>query len=203
MLNKFVLVLKIILYPIYRVLFWYSVEGKENIPKEKGAVFCSNHISVLDPVLWIIGVRRSVHFMCKEEMFHNPVMAWFLKKCDVFPIVRGAKDMQSIGNAISIVEQNGIVGIYPEGTRSKDGKPGRAKSGVAFIANAAKADVIPAAVICKGRLRPFKRVKLVIGKPIPYAEIQFDEHNRNNLHRVSSLIMDHIREIWENGQNEW
>ncbi len=201
-INKLAAVLKVILWPIYRLLFWYSVEGLENIPKTGGYIFCSNHVSALDPAMWVLVSRRRIHFMAKEELFKNKIAAAFLKSVDVFAIKRGSKDMSSINFATEIVKQGEILGIYPEGTRSKDGRPGRAKSGVAFIANATGADVIPAAVICKncGTVKPFHRFKLVIGKPIPHEELAFDDLKKDNLKRVSGRIMSEITSLWEENQ---
>lgn len=200
--NWFTTILKIIVYPIYRLLFWYTVEGRENIPKDGGYIFCSNHVSTLDPAFWVIALPRRVHFMAKEELFKNPIFGRFLRALDVFAIKRGSRDMSSINFAADLVKNGELLGIYPEGTRSKDGKPGRAKSGVAFLANATGADVIPAAFICKNnkKIVPFRRFKMVIGKPIPNSELAFDKVAKDNLKRVSTRIMSEITSIWEENQ---
>lgn len=200
--NWLTTILKIVVYPIYRLLFRYSLEGKENIPKKGGCIFCSNHVSALDPAFWVIALPRRVHFMAKEELFKNPIGGRFLRALDVFAIKRGSRDMSSINFASDLVKNGELLGIYPEGTRSKDGKPGRAKSGIAFIANATGADVIPAAIICKDnkKIVPFRRFKMVIGKPIPHSEIAFDTLAKDNLKRVSTRIMSEITKIWEENQ---
>ncbi len=196
--NKFLTVLKIIFYPIYRLIFWYSVEGMENIPKEGGVIFCANHISIFDPVLWVIVIRRRICFMAKKEFFQNKLSAWLFRKLDVFPVDREGKDLKAIKTAIKTVKDGNILGIYPEGTRSKDGKPHEAKAGVAYIARSCKCDVIPVAMRCKGKLRPFKRVKLVVGKPISQAELFPADLPRNELQIPADYIMNKIKEIWEN-----
>ncbi len=197
--NKLLLVLKIVLYPFYRLLFWYSVTGLENIPKTGGVIFSSNHISYLDPVLWIIVIRRRIRFMAKQELFKNPLLGWFLRRMDVFGVERGSGDMAAVKTAIRVVRNGEILGLYPEGTRSKDGKPGRAKTGVALIAKAAKCDVVPAAVICRGKLRPFKRIRLVVGKPVSYQEIadRAPDNSRESLRAAADYIMGQITTLWE------
>lgn len=197
--NKLLLVLKIILYPFYRLLFWYSVTGLENIPKTGGVIFSSNHLSYLDPVLWIIVIRRRIRFMAKQELFKNPLLGWFLRRMDVFGVERGSGDMAAVKTAIRVVRNGEILGLYPEGTRSKDGKPGRAKTGVALIAKAAKCDVVPAAVICRGKLRPFKRIRLVVGKPVSYQEIidRAPDNSRESLRAAADYIMEQITTLWE------
>ena len=201
-INKFVAVLRVLLWPIYRIFFWYSVEGKENLPKNGGYIFCANHIAALDPICWVLVHNRRVHFMAKEELFKNKFCGMFLRMVDVFAIKRGAKDMSSLNFAVDIVKNGEILGIYPEGTRSKDGKPKRAKSGVAFLANATGADVVPAALVMKKNKKfgIFRRFKLIIGKPIPASELKFDENSKDNLKRVSTHIMNKIVELWENNQ---
>lgn len=196
-MNYFLLVLKIILFPIYRLIFWYSVEGLENIPKDRGVIFCSNHISMLDPVLWVIVVRQRLCFMSKKEMFNNKILGWLLKKVDVFPVDREGSDLKAIKTAVKTVKENRVLGIYPEGTRSKDGTPQRAKPGVSYIARSTKGDVVPAAIKCKGKLRPFKRVKMVVGKPIPNP-ILFDGVEKNDLQTPADRIMSEIKTLWEN-----
>ena len=197
--NKLLLVLKIILYPFYRLLFWYSVTGRENIPKTGGVIFSSNHLSYLDPVLWIIVIRRRIRFMAKQELFKHPLLGWFLRRMDVFGVERGSGDMAAVKTAIRVVRNGEILGLYPEGTRSKDGKPGRAKTGVALIAKAAKCDVVPAAVICRGKLRPFKRIRLVVGKPVSYQEIidRAPDNSRESLRAAADYIMEQITTLWE------
>ena len=197
--NKLLLVLKIVLYPFYRLLFWYSVTGRENIPKTGGVIFSSNHLSYLDPVLWIIVIRRRIRFMAKQELFKNPLLGWFLRRMDVFGVERGSGDMAAVKTAIRVVRNGEILGLYPEGTRSKDGKPGRAKTGVALIAKAAKCDVVPAAVICRGKLRPFKRIRLVVGKPVSYQEIidRAPDNSRESLRAAADYIMGQITTLWE------
>lgn len=200
--NKLLLVLKIVLYPFYRLLFWYSVTGLENIPQTGGVIFSSNHISYLDPVLWIIVIRRRIRFMAKQELFKNPLLGWFLRRMDVFGIERGGGDMAAVKTAIRVVRNGEILGLYPEGTRSKNGKPGRAKTGVALIAKAAKCDVVPAAVICRGKLRPFKRIRLVVGKPVSYQEIadRAPDNSRESLRAAADYIMGQITTLWEQHQ---
>ena len=121
-MNKLTQFFKIILFPIYRLIFWYSVEGLENIPTDKGIIVCSNHISNLDPIFWIIVLKRRIHYMAKKELFKNKILGWLLPKFDVFPIDRGKLDVKSIKHAINVVKSGDVLGIFPEGTRSRNGE---------------------------------------------------------------------------------
>ena len=110
--------------------------------------------------------------------------------------------MLAFEKAIEIVNDGGILGIFPEGTRSKDNKPKRAKAGTAFIANATGATVVPMAIVVKEKVKPFCKVRLIVGKPIPHEEIHFEGHDRQGLKLATNKIMDEITALWEAGQNE-
>ena len=141
--------------------------------------------------------------MAKAELFKNKICAWLFKRVGAFPVDRDGGNAGSVAHAIDIVKQGGILGIFPEGTRSKDGKPGRAKSGAAYIANATGADVVPMAIVVKGKTKVFCKVRLIIGKPIPHDEIHFEGTDRKGLRNASTRIMQEIITLWENGQNEF
>jgi len=138
-LYKFV---KCIYYAFYNV----SVEGKENIPSDKGFIIASNHRSYADPPLVAVTSRCSKFaFVAKEELFKNPLFGWLIRKLGAFPVSRGKGDMSVITNAVEKLEEGRILVIFPEGTRSKDGKLGKGKTGVALIAAKSKAVVVPTA----------------------------------------------------------
>ena len=136
--------------------------------------------------------------MAKEELFKKPFPRWFVTNMGAFPVTRGS----SIGSATAlktaedIVSGGGVMGIFPEGTRSKDGKPKKAKSGVAVIASATNAPVLPVSIYYEGKLKLFKKITLRIGKPITHDELKIQSNDRSQLRRVSSLIMDNIVKQW-------
>lgn len=200
--TKFIGVLRAIISPIVRLLFRVKIEGMENLPESGGYVFASNHISLMDPVFWLVITKKRIRYMAKQELFKPKPFAWLLKKAGVFGVSREGGNVGSVNYAIDIVKDGGILGIFPEGTRSKDGKPGKAKAGVAFIANATGADVLSMAVIVKNKVRPFHKTILKIGKPIPHDEIHFEGTDRKGLRNATTRIMDEITLLWENGQNE-
>ncbi len=191
-----------ILIPIFKLLFRYEIIGKENLPKSGGIVYASNHIAFSDPILWILSIRSRIRYMAKAELFDHAFLRGVFKLAGVFPVQRGKASVNSVNLAIDIVKNGGILGIFPEGTRSKDGKPARAKSGVAYIANATGADVVPMAIVTKGKVKPFRKVKLYVGKPIPHSEIHFEGTDRKGLRNASERIMGEITKLWEEGQNE-
>jgi 1-acyl-sn-glycerol-3-phosphate acyltransferase len=134
--------------------------------------------------------------MAKSELFKNKFFSWLIRKCGAFPVERGAGDNAAIDKAISDIEGGKAFVIFPEGTRSKDGNIGRAKSGIAVIAGKANAPVLP--VCIKYGKKGFRRKAWVtIGEMIPAEEIAIKSDDRGELRRVSNLIMDNIKMLMD------
>lgn len=183
---------------VYHIVFHITVVGKENIPAEKGGyIIASNHVSNNDPPVVGITFKGKYTFMAKEELFKNPVFAWLIRKLGAFPVKRGAKDNTAIEKALESLKQGRIFVIFPEGTRSKDGELGRAKSGVTIIAALAKAPVVP--VFVKYGRKKFRREILVsVGEVIPAEKFDVDISDKRTLKAVSASIMDEIAKLKEN-----
>ena len=120
-----------------------------------------------------------------------------------FPVKRGAGDMKVIEDSVAILKSNRHLVIFPEGTRSKDGKVGKGKTGVALIAAKSGADVLPCGIIFEGEKLHF-RSKLTVrfGKVIPASEIAVEDASPKALKTVKARIMDAIRELVEGNQEE-
>ena len=112
--------------------FWFHLElhGRENEPKEGGYILASNHCSAIDPMIVCQGIRHSeIHFMAKAELFDIPVLKHVIRWLNAFPVSRGSGDLTPINTSIQVIQDKEILGIFPEGTRSKDGNLLRFKSG--------------------------------------------------------------------------
>ncbi|MBQ1262800.1 MAG: 1-acyl-sn-glycerol-3-phosphate acyltransferase, partial [Oscillospiraceae bacterium] len=108
---------------------------------------------------------------------------------------------QAIKNAENIVENNGVVLIFPEGTRSKDGKLLRFKSGASYVASVCKADIVPVGISYDGKLSFRKKITVTFGNAIPNSEIQIrDDHKIEDARRVNNLIRDNVSELIEKGR---
>ncbi len=182
---------------------WYDlkIEGRENIPKKGNFVYASNHRSYADPVLVVIGGRGRYAFMAKSELFQNPIFGWLIRSLGAFPVERGTGDMEALNRAVSTVEKGENLLIFPEGTRSLDGRVGRGKPGVALIAARAKADVIPVGISFEGKLHFRSRIIVRYGAPIAAARLSVDETAserellRSLRRNVMPPIMDGIRSL--------
>ncbi len=191
--------LLVIFRPLIFLLFPYKLIGRELIPKDcRPLVLCCNHISMIDPVFLLLGCRRPIFFMGKEELFHNRLLAWFLRELfGVFSVSRGKGDSGAIEKAMSIVRKGNVMGIFPEGTRSKDGTLGRAKSGAALIISQTGADMLPCAVFSKtGHVRMFRKTTVVYGKTMTPQQLHLDGE-KPELRYASRKIMNAISGLIE------
>ena len=195
---------KIFFYNIarYIVIFllkcWYNLkfEGKENVPKDGCNIFASNHRSMLDPVLVELQCRVPNCFMAKEELFQGN---WFfvklIKFCGAFPIARGKGDTDAIKLSFEKLESGKNLLIFPEGTRSLDGKVGRGKTGVALIAAVAQCPVVPVGINFEGKLRFRRKIVVRFGKPISPEQLKVTTPGPKELKLLRNTIMDAIVEL--------
>jgi cytidylate kinase len=182
---------------VYKCYYNIKWEGKENVPKDGGNIFASNHRSYQDPVFTALGARVPISYMAKEELFHkNVFFTGLIKLFGAFPVVRGKGDMQVIDTSIEKLEKGRNLEIFPEGTRSKDGKVGKGKTGVALIAAVAQTKVIPVGINFQGEKLKF-RSKVIVryGKPIIPSEIGVTGTSAKDLKKIKNEIMKSITEL--------
>ncbi len=140
-----------------RLVWWYmclfrdaKVTGRENVPKDRdNFILVSNHVSNLDPfVVGSVVPKVKTAFMAKKELFQAPGTRWFMDGSGTFMVNRDKLEIATIRSAKEIIKTKGwALGIFPEGTRNKDGKKAEPKKGAAFIAKATGADILPFGVV--------------------------------------------------------
>lgn len=177
-----------ILKPIYRV----EAIGKENIPKEGGVLLCTNHIHNFDPPIVGMMAPRPISFMAKEELFNVPVLGKILPHVNAFPVKRGMSDREALRTGLKVLKEGKVLGLFPEGTRSKTGELGKGLAGAGFFALRTDADVIPCAII--GPYKAFSRLKIVYGKPIDMKTLR---ENKASAEETTEAIMEEIRKLIE------
>lgn len=129
-------------------LIGMKVHGEEHLPKSGAFILIANHASYFDPPLVGTAVRhRFIHFMAKEELFHNPIMNWFLRLMHTFPVHRGRIDSEAIKESFRVLRRGEVLGIFPEGTSKDQGILGKFHDGFAGIAIKAGVPVVPAAIV--------------------------------------------------------
>ena len=193
-------------YKIFKMLcrIWFGtilgtrVIGVENIPKDGAVILAANHVSNWDPPFLGTFMRREVCFMGKEELFKNPIMAAICRGLHVFPVKRGAADKTAIKTAVKILKDGKCFGIFPEGTRSKTGKLGKAEPGVSLIAAMTKAPIIPAALIITEKIfskeKFFPRLAVVYGTPL---KLTGSTKDKEALAEFAQSIMKEIARLKE------
>ncbi|HHU63211.1 MAG TPA: 1-acyl-sn-glycerol-3-phosphate acyltransferase [Clostridiales bacterium] len=154
---------KVIVKAIFNFLFRIKVHGLENVPETGKCILYSNHISLLDPLMIAVILKRRIYFMAKKELFDNKLIGPIIKRWGAFPVKRGKPDISAIKTALRILKEGKIFGIFPEGTRGKERKIKDLEPGIVMIAVKSKAPVIP--VVIKNRYKLFSTVNILIGKP--------------------------------------
>lgn len=174
------------------LLFWrrWRVIGLENLPAQGGVVVVANHVSNLDPVVVGCALNRQVHFMAKIELFRNALLGMLIRQLGAFPVNREKSDRQAIRTALELLHAGRVVGIFPEGTRSKTGEIQKPHLGAALLAFKADAPLLPVAV--KGTRGFFSRVTVVVGKPIYIPDLWHSKPGKGELEQISDQVMGTI-----------
>jgi len=179
---------------LFALLFLgWRVEGRDNLPAEGGAILCSNHISWWDPPLVGCVVKRRVHFMAKEELFKIPILGSILPALGAFPVRRGTPDRSAIRQALQVLKDGQVLGIFPEGTRSKTGHLQKAEPGTALLAIKSQAPLVPVAIL--GPYRLFRPIRVRIGAPFTVEEFYDQRLSSEVLGPASEKIMAKIAEL--------
>lgn len=190
---------KLVTYWYVRLFFRMRYVGLENIPRAKGFILASNHRANHDPLFIAHRVPKGIHYMAKAELFRNKLLGWILRNVNAFPVARGTGDTSAIDTAKEVIRSGDVLGMFPEGTRSRDGKPLRARSGVALIAGQTGADVLPCAICFEGRLRFRTAVTVRYGKLITVDELGIDAEKPSMVRAASKRIMADIVALLEQG----
>jgi 1-acyl-sn-glycerol-3-phosphate acyltransferase len=175
-------VLKSLLSPIFWLFWRVKVEGRENIPRTGAAILAPNHVSFCDSLFMPLVVRRRVTFVAKAEYFDSWKTAWFFRGCGQIPMRRegGSASERALATAREVLNDGGILGIYPEGTRSPDGRLYRGHTGVARLALGCGVTVVPVGIVGttdvqprgSNMMRPFRRVTIRFGPALDLARFE-------------------------------
>lgn len=198
-----------VLGPLLKLLFRPWVRGLENIPSNGAAILASNHLSFSDSIFLPLSVRRPVVFLAKSEYFtgkglKGALVRWFFKSTGQLPIDRsgGKASEASLNTGLGVLSQGLLLGIYPEGTRSPDGRLYRGRTGIARMVLEAKVPVVPVAMIDTEKVQPIgkrlpriRRVGIVIGEPLDFSRFDGMEGDRVVLRAVTDEIMYELKKL--------
>lgn len=187
---------------IGRLAFRMRVEGRGHEPRSGRVIVAGNHVSAIDPPLVGSVLRRRAAYMAKEELFSVPILGPWLRSVGVFPVKRGQPDRRAIRRSLQVLERGGVLVMFPEGTRSEDGRLRDPEPGAAMIALRTGAPVLPVAVVGSHRILPksarwprFAQVVVRIGPPLQVPRIEgrlehavLEEWGRRIMDAIGALL---------------
>jgi 1-acyl-sn-glycerol-3-phosphate acyltransferase len=199
----------ILLGPLLRAVFRPWLSGEENVPIEGGAILASNHLSFSDSIFLPLMLKRRVTFLAKSDYFtgrgvKGRLTAGFLKGVGQLPLDRsgGGASNAALRTGLRVLRAGELLGIYPEGTRSPDGRLYRGKTGVARMALEARVPVLPVAMIGTDKVQPIGRivphlgrVGIVIGPPLDFSRYEGMEDDRFVLRSITDEIMYELMQL--------
>jgi 1-acyl-sn-glycerol-3-phosphate acyltransferase len=199
----------IVLGPILKVLFRPWVKGSEKIPTDGAAILASNHLSFSDSIFLPLMLRRPVVFLAKSEYFtgkgiKGTLSRWFFKGTGQLPIDRsgGKASEAALNTGLGVLSQGQLLGIYPEGTRSPDGRLFRGRTGIARMVLEAKVPVFPVAMIDTEKVQPIgrrlpriRRIGVVVGEPLDFSRFAGMEGDRLVLRAVTDEILYELMKL--------
>jgi 1-acyl-sn-glycerol-3-phosphate acyltransferase len=177
------------------------VEGRNNVPKKGQLIAVANHNSYVDPVIIDLGVVRRVHFMGKTEIVSKGLFGLFLRVIGTFPVRRGEADRAALKRSFEILDEQKVLGLFPEGTRIRREGLGSFEPGIAFIALKSGAQIIPVGMKGTDRIWPagrrspaFPKVTVKIGKPFNIPEDLLGVSDPAEKKARTDKILDLIRQ---------
>ena len=192
----------IVLGPLLKIMFRPWVRGSEKIPSDGAAILASNHLSFSDSIFLPLMLRRPVVFLAKSEYFtgkglKGTLTRWFFIATGQLPIDRSGRKASeaALNTGLKVLSQEQLLGIYPEGTRSPDGRLFRGRTGIARMVLEAKVPVFPVAMIDTEKVQPIgrrlpriRRIGVVVGEPLDFSRFAGMEGDRLVLRAVTDEI---------------
>ena len=172
------------------IMYRPKIIGKENLPKNEGAIICPNHVHALDSAVIIAMNKRKINVLAKEELFKNGFIRWIADLFGIYPVKRDNKSMESIKISLKLLKNNELLMIFPEGTRNGMAKGVKPKDGAIKLAIRANVPIVPVGV--QGNFKPFRKVKVNIGKPIYYSKYKDEVNNKEVMDKLTEELMKTI-----------
>ncbi|MEV8419075.1 lysophospholipid acyltransferase family protein [Streptomyces niveus] len=193
----------VLLGPVLRLLFRPRIEGLEHIPADGAAIVAGNHLSFSDHFLMPAIIRRRITFLAKAEYFTGPgvkgrLTASFFRGVGQIPVDRSGKEAgkAAIREGLGVLGKGELLGIYPEGTRSHDGRLYKGKVGVAVMAIRGQVPVVPCAMVGTFEIQPpgqkipnIRRVTIRFGEPLDFSRYEGLENEKAAVRAVTDEIM--------------
>lgn len=192
--------LKKIAVVVFKAMYRINVYGKENIEDKENRgniIICANHTHEFDPIIISIMYPRQIFWMAKKQLFKNKIVASFLSKLGAFPVDREETDLSTIKKSLNILKEDGVLGIFPEGTRVKKIDLENVKPGVGLIALKSNAAILP--VYIDGNYKLFSKINIYFGKEIDLSEYQNKKPTKDDYLFISKKILESIYSLKQRG----
>lgn len=185
---------------ICQVAFRFSVTGAENVPSSGPFIAASNHVAYLDPVIVGCALKREVCYLARAELFEQFLVKDLIKRLNAFPIHRGEVDISSIKTCIEVLQKRKLpLLMFPEGTRSRTGRLGEPRRGIAFIAAQTKVPILPVYLENSNRLRDClrwkNRLRVRIGKPLLASDYSRLLTRKEGYEKIARLVISEIERL--------
>lgn len=191
-------------YRFARSVAWLSfkalgrtrVIGHERIPTSGPVIVASNHVSYADPPLVGSSIRRECAFMARHDLFKAPLLGAMISRLNAFPVHRDTADRAALREAVNVLQRGMVLVLFPEGTRSPDGRLQPAQPGLALIVKRSKAPVVPCAVVGPELMWPVgarcarpARLTVIFGEPIEFSQSSTrDEILSGTMQAIANLL---------------
>ncbi len=185
-------ILVFIISIIVKIVFRVKIHGNNKLPEGR-LILCSNHNSLLDPVILAVTTNRQLSFMAKKELFENSFTNWLFRKIGAFPVDRSKADLKAIKEALGVLKNDKVLGIFPEGTRVTTVSLDNIKPGVGLLASRGKSDIQPVNIVTDYKF--FSRVDVFFRDIIHIEDYDLSAENINQ--HISEDIYKAIYKIEE------
>lgn len=186
-----------ILWVISKLIFFLRVTGSEHMPKTGAVVICANHLHALDPLALAMVKHRQIHYIGKKELFEKKFGNWFLSALGAFPVDRGGNDLRAMRKSIEYLKNGEVLGIFPEGTRSKTGQLSFHEGAVTFALRTG-AVLVPAGMDVS--FKPFYRHRIVVGEPMDLSAYQDHKASKEEIAQVNHALEERVMALTQQAQ---
>ena len=200
---------KIVIGLAFKILYPLKVKGSENFPKKGAVILVANHCSYFDPLYLAVAIPRKINWMVLRPYYDLWWLRWLFKSVNSVPVNIKGPNIEAIKHGLRILKQGKVLGIFPEGNRSKNGRLKEGESGVALLALKSGAPIFPVAIRGAFEVFPphatlphaFRRVKVQLGSLLHLA-INKEPINKETLRIITEQIMKSIEKLMEESEEK-